>query len=101
MLLKYDTEAKILKFMEGTRHSCNSFRWYIYKEWDSFEKLQTSLREWLTGWRKKEGIDFESDHFFLEDRPLEELSIKLIRQANVERCHLSNALMEASKRGLE
>ena len=101
-------KSNLLKTMWKERYWVNSSE-LVNEYREFFEKLQASLREWLTGWIKHEGIDFESDHFFLEDRLLEELSIRLIEQAKVEilvanpfveRCHLSNALMEASKKGI-
>jgi len=81
---------------------CNEYR-------EFFEKIQETLIDWLYKWRRQKRINTELNHFFLEDKLLDELSEKLIEQANVdvlvvnpfvERCHLSNTLMSAIEKGI-
>ena len=81
---------------------CNEYR-------EFFEKIQETLIDWLYKWRRQKRINTELNHFFLEDKLLDELSEKLIEQANVdvlvvnpfvERCHLSNTLKSAIAKGI-
>jgi len=80
---------------------CNEYR-------EFFEKIQKTLIDWLYEWGKQKRINTELNHFFLEDKLLDELSEKLIEHANVdvlvtnpfvERCHLSNTLISAIAKG--
>lgn len=81
---------------------CNDYRSF-------FEKLQETLVDWVSQWRKQEKVEPELNHFFLEDRLLYDFSERLIEHANVEvlvtnpyvdRCHISNALMSMSQKGI-
>ena len=78
-----------------------------------FEYLQETLVNWVSEWRKKEGItnmfDLTPSHFFLADRLLSRFSESLIEQARqeilvtspyVKRCHISEALALMNKKGV-
>ena len=101
-------EDGLLSRMAGDRYWVNSSELCNeYREF--FKKLQASLINWLSRWREREKMGLGSSHFFLEDSRLDELSRKLISRAKVEvlvanpfveRCHLSNTLMDASNKGV-
>lgn len=89
------------RFWVTSRELCNEYR-------DFYEKIQEALIDWLHKWRRQKGIDAELNHFFLEDKLLDELSEKLVERASVdvlvtnpfvERCHLSNTLISAIAQG--
>lgn len=78
-----------------------------------FEYLQETLVNWVSEWRNKEGItnifDHDPSHFFVGGRLLSRFSESLIEQAKqeilvtspyVKRCHISEALMLISKKGV-
>lgn len=90
------------RFWVNSSELCNEYRGF-------FEEIQETLIDWLYKWRKQEKIDTDLNHFFLEDKLLDELSEKLIEHANVEvlvtnpfveQCHLSNTLMLVSGKGI-
>jgi len=89
------------RFWSNSKELSNEYREFL-------EKIQESLIDWLYNWRRQKRINTELNHFFLEDKLLDELSEKLIEHANVdvlvtnpyvERCHLSNTLTSAIAKG--
>jgi len=79
----------------------------LYREYKEFHNEQRAiLTQWFTDYTKDMNLS-PSSHYFLEDRDLDDFSIKLLGQASeeiivanpfVDRCHLSNALMEAGEK---
>lgn len=78
-----------------------------------FEEVKEALVDWVQKWRMQEGkgaiLDPKLSHFFLPDRLLSKFSESLIEQAKQEilvtnpyfkRCHISEALMSMSKKGI-
>jgi phosphatidylserine/phosphatidylglycerophosphate/cardiolipin synthase-like enzyme len=79
----------------------------LYREYKEFHNEQrVNLTRWFTEYTKNLNLS-PSTHYYLEDRDLEDLSIKLLGQASeeiivanpfIDRCHLSNALMDAGQK---
>jgi hypothetical protein len=74
---------------------------------DFFAELQNSIINFVCGWRINKRLRGSPNHFFLDDKLLDELSEKLIENAYldvlvaspyVQQCHLSNTLMSAIKK---
>lgn len=102
-------------FLNGTQNDrfwVNSHE--LYNEYREFYKeLQEKLVGWVNDWRQKKlgalWKQTKPSHFFLEDKLLYDFSEKLIGHSSLEilvanpfvqRCHLSNSLMEISKKGI-
>lgn len=90
------------RFWVNSSELCNEYRRF-------FEKVQETLADWAHEWRTQKKIDSELNHFFLEDKLLDEFSETLIEHANVEtlvanpyveQCHISNTLMSMSEKGI-
>ena len=90
------------RFWVNSSELCNEYRRF-------FKKVQETLVDWVHEWRMQERIDTELNHFFLEDKLLDEFSERLIEHANVEilvtnpyveQCHISNTLMSMSDKGI-
>ncbi len=97
LLKEIDTD----RFWVNSRDLCNEYREFV-------KTIQGSLIDWLNGWREHTRINRILNHFFLDDKLLDELSEKLIENANldvlvacpyVETCHLSNMLIKARLKG--
>jgi phosphatidylserine/phosphatidylglycerophosphate/cardiolipin synthase-like enzyme len=79
----------------------------LYREYQEFISEQKEiLTQWFKEYMQKMNLP-QSSHYYLEDRYLDDFSIQLISQANIEvlvanpfieRCHLSNALIDASEK---
>jgi len=83
-----------------THDLCNEYRKFL-------KTIQGSLIDWLNRWREHKSLNCILNHFFLDDKLLDELSEKLIENAHldvlvaspyVQQCHLSNTLMSAIKK---
>lgn len=89
------------RFWVNSRDLCNEYREFV-------KTIQGSLIDWLNGWREHKRINRILNHFFLDDKLLDELSEKLIENAYLDvlvanpfvyPCHLSNTLIKAIKKG--
>ena len=78
-----------------------------------FEELQETLIDWVQKWRRQERVesilDHKLSHFYLANRLLSKFSESLIEQAKqeilvtnpfVKRCHISDALILMSEKGI-
>jgi hypothetical protein len=106
-LLQMDilTKMKNDRFLVSSSELTNEYR-------NFFKNVQETLIKWVNQWREQERVMYrrtEPNHFFLEDKLLYEFSEKLIEHATVEilvanpfvqRCYLSDSLMEISKKGV-
>lgn len=91
------------RFLVRSSELCHEYRAF-------FKKTKENLINWVNQWRQEERVEIWKKHFFLEDKLLYEFSEKLIEHSKVEilvanpfvqRCYLSNSLMEISKKGVD
>jgi hypothetical protein len=87
------------EFWVNSRELCGEYREFV-------DDQKEILTQWFTEYMQNMNLP-QLSHYFLEDRYLDDFSIQLIGQANIEilvanpfieRCHLSNALIEASEK---
>ena len=97
-------QTEVISERDGGRYWVNHQLCNGYREF--CDKRKASFTGWFSEYKRNKGLP-DSSHCFVEDKHLEELSMALINKAEVEvlvtnpfieRCHLSNTLIEASKR---
>jgi predicted AlkP superfamily pyrophosphatase or phosphodiesterase len=98
LLVKRDED----RLWVNSKELCKEYREY-------YKKRQEVLLEWVQEWKQQEKIASKLNHFYLEDKLLYDFSEKLLEKASVEilvanpyveRCHLSNLLMDMSEKGV-
>ena len=109
--LKELFQANLLEEREKDKFWVN--RELYGKCWRFFRELQETLVNWVQQWRRQESVElrihYKLSHFYLADRQLSKFSESLIEQAKQEilvtnpffkRCHISDALMLMSEKGI-